>query len=287
MNEPWWQVQAEVPADLAEAVAWLLADRLGIAVEVQDAGTLIQGANPDHARVVIGLEAAPDEALQGAFDEVLGALGLVDVAVQTRRRDDQDWRDGWKAFFKPLRLSARFGVRPPWEPALADVAHSIIIDPGMAFGTGQHVTTRVALAALDAILADRAPTTVLDVGTGTGILAIAAALLGHHAVGVDNDAVALENAAVNVAVNGVADRVRLVVAETPALGVFPVVVANIIAPVLIELAPAIAASTGEDLVLSGLLEAQEAAVQAAYPGFERRDRWQDGEWVVLHLRRVA
>lgn len=286
MIEPWWQVQAAVPADLAEAVAWLLADRLGIAVEVQDAGTLIQGDAPESARVVIGLEAAPDDALAQAFDEVLAELGLEGVVVQTRRRDDQDWRDGWKAFFKPLKLSERFAVRPPWEPAMAEVAHSIVIDPGMAFGTGQHVTTRVALAALDALLADRAPTTVLDVGTGTGILAIAAALLGHRAVGVDNDAVALENAAVNIAINGVADQVVLVVSETPALGVFPVVVANIIAPVLIELAPALAASTGEDLVLSGLLESQEASVLAAYPGFERHQRWQEGEWVVLHLRRV-
>ncbi len=286
MIEPWWQVAAAVPADLAEAVAYLLADRLGIAVEVQDAGTLIQGDAPETARVVIGLEAAPDEGLAQAFDEVLADLGLEGVVVQTRRRDDQDWRDGWKAFFKPLKLSDRFAVRPPWEPAMALVDHSIIIDPGMAFGTGQHVTTRVALAALDAILADRAPTTVLDVGTGTGILAIAAALLGHQAVGVDNDAVALENAAVNIAINGVADRVVLVVSETPNLGVFPVVVSNIIAPVLIELAPAIAASTGQDLVLSGLLESQEAAVQAAYPGFERHGRWQEGDWVVLHLRRV-
>jgi len=284
MKTPWWQIQATVPADLADAVAWLLAERLEIAVEVQDAGTLIQGDAAELARVVVGLEAAPDELLRRAFEEVLAELGLAETPVQTRQRDDQDWRDGWKAFFKPLRLSARFGVRPPWEVPVPEAAFSIIVDPGMAFGTGQHATTRAALAALDQILGDRAPTDVLDVGTGSGILAIAMALLGHRVVGVDNDAIALENAAVNVAANGV--QVRLAVSETPDEGVFPVVVANIIAPVLIELAPALRASSSADLVLSGLLEPQEAAVRAAYPDFELRGRWLDGEWVVLHLHKA-
>ncbi|MEZ4467275.1 MAG: 50S ribosomal protein L11 methyltransferase [bacterium] len=139
---------------MAETAAWLLAEALGVAVEVQDAGTLTKADNAEVAWVVVGLEDAPDDALRLAFGEVLQSLGLP-VNIQTRRRDDQDWRDGWKAFFRPLRLSTRFAVRPPWEADLPDVAHHIIIDPGMAFGTGQHATTRGVLAALDDLLGDR------------------------------------------------------------------------------------------------------------------------------------
>ncbi|MEZ4474558.1 MAG: 50S ribosomal protein L11 methyltransferase [bacterium] len=282
-NTTWWQAQAEVPAELAETAAWLLAEALGVAVEVQDAGTLTKADNAEVAWVVVGLEDAPDDALRLAFGEVLQSLGLP-VNIQTRRRDDQDWRDGWKAFFRPLRLSTRFAVRPPWEADLPDVAHHIIIDPGMAFGTGQHATTRGVLAALDDVLGDRPSATVLDVGTGSGILAIAAALLGHTVVATDNDAVALENAAENLVTNGVADRVRLVVGERPdEAATFPVVVVNIIAPVLIALAEDVKARVAGDLLLG---PARDAG--GGRPGRLRPltvvDRREDGDWVILHLR---
>ncbi|MCA9527130.1 MAG: 50S ribosomal protein L11 methyltransferase [Myxococcales bacterium] len=283
-NTLWWQAQAEVPAELAETVAWLLAEALGVAVEIQDAGTLTTAGDAERARVVVGLETPPDDGLRVAFEEVLQQLGLPPI-IQTRERADLDWRDGWKAFFRPLRLSSRFAVRPPWEAPLPDVAHHIVIDPGMAFGTGQHATTRGVLGALDDLLGDRAPTRVLDVGTGSGILAIAAALLGHDVVGTDNDDVALVNAAENVETNGVGDRVRLVVSERPEEGErFPVVVVNIIAPVLIALAEDVKAHVGGDLLLSGLLASQEEAVRAAYAPLVVVDRREDGDWVILHLR---
>jgi len=170
----------------------------------------------------------------------------------------------------------------------------------MAFGTGSHATTRGVARALDTVLASRPGAGVLDVGCGSGLLTIAAARLGHPAVGVEIDPVALENARHNGRLNGVSEQaapgggsVRWLegsAADVP--GTFPVVVANILAEVLIEIAPHVVSRCSADLLLSGLLRSQEAAVLEAYAGMEvvsAEAQPLEGDesegWLVLHLRR--
>jgi ribosomal protein L11 methyltransferase len=167
----------------------------------------------------------------------------------------------------------------------------VVLDPGMAFGTGTHPTTSLCLAALSELLSVRHGAAVLDVGTGSGLLAIAAAKLGAGRVaGNDNDPVAVAVARENAARNGAA--VELTTDPVPALrGPFDVVVANILANTLVELAPQLAAqlAPGGVVLLSGILAPQEEEVRAAYlaqglarlSGGDRRD----GEWSLLALAR--
>lgn len=275
----WWQLAVEVPPELADAVAWLLASSSGLAAEVRDDQTMSKARG---AQVVVSMETAPDEALVAAVRASLQQVGAPDAPVSTRRHDDDGWREGWRAFFQPAVLSPRIGVHPPWADA-PDVAAPVEIDPGMAFGTGSHATTRGVARMLDGILAARPGARVLDVGCGSGVLAIAAARLGHRAVGVEIDPVALENARRNVAANGV--EVELVCGSADDIAErFPVVVANILARILVQIAPEVTARCGGDLVLSGLLENQEAEVLAAYAPLRPVARATEGEWVVLHLR---
>jgi ribosomal protein L11 methyltransferase len=169
----------------------------------------------------------------------------------------------------------------------------VVLDPGMAFGTGSHATTALCLAALSDLLGDRPGAAVLDVGTGSGLLAIAARKLGAGRVAAnDNDPVAVEVARENAARNGVA--LELTSAPVGAIaGRFDVVVANILANVLVALAPELAAKVapGGVLLLSGILGSQEEEVRRAavaaglspVPGGDRRE----GEWSLLALERGA
>lgn len=291
-----WHVSFDVPAELAEAAAWLLAERLDTSVETQDTHTMDRGAGDGTTRVVVRFGEAPPETLPAQIHGVLSGLGLANAPLRTARHEGDDWREGWKAFFHLQRLSERFAVRPPWEPDHAEAQHTIIINPGLAFGTGSHATTRGVMKALDHLLGDRPPMDILDVGTGSAILAIAAAKLGHRAVGVEIDALAVDSARENLTLNGAEATVDLQLGSAGDIErTFPLVIANIIAPILIAIAPEIAARAEHDLILSGLLEAQEADVRAAYPGFERIERFEEGPidptnpqetaWIVLHLRR--
>lgn len=290
MTESWWQIRFEVPAELAGAVAWLLAEDLDLPVEVQDTTTLDKGT-AETSNIVVGLPQAPPLDLDARVGDCLARLGLPPVDVQTRRRDDTDWRDGWRAFFRGVRLSDRVAVHPPWEKPPKGVPAAVIIDPGLAFGTGTHETTRGVMRALDRVLAARfadAPTTLLDVGSGSAILSIAAAKLGHRAIGVEIDPVAVRNARANVERNRVGDDVELVEGSADAIvGRFDLVVANILATILIDIAESIIArcAPGGALILSGLLAPQRDAVLAAYPGFDLAAETTEGEWVILELVR--
>jgi len=168
---------------------------------------------------------------------------------------EAEWRDAWKRYFKVTRLTRQIVVVPSWETYEAKPDDVLIaLDPGMAFGTGTHASTRLVLEEMQD-LADT-PARVLDVGCGSGILAIAAAKLwpGTEVLGVDNDPLAVSATRDNAAANGVA------IAAGDALpdGTFPLVLANIQAHVLRELKDALIARTGGTLILSGLLTPQAA-----------------------------
>jgi ribosomal protein L11 methyltransferase len=208
---------------------------------------------------------------------------------------EQDWSVSWRAHHKPMRIGPRVLVHPPWDaPRVARGEVLVAIDPGMAFGTGSHPTTALCLERLDELLAERPGADVLDIGTGSGILAISAALLGAGRVcGTENDPVALEAARRGADLNGLAPgRLELLLAEPDEVpGTFGVVVANILLNTLVELAPAIAARVAPSgrLVLSGLLAEQGDEAEAAYRGQGLRTvgRKQREEWIRVELERPA
>lgn len=223
-----------------------------------------------------------------------------------RRLAEEDWANAWKQQYHPLRVGRRLLIVPAWqEHEEAPGVLPILLEPGMAFGTGLHPTTRLCLRAMEDELATGCR--VLDVGTGSGILAIAAVRLGAGAVvGLDTDPVAVRVAEENAARNGMSGRVAFRLgtlpgstprawAATQALGgaappgldegAFDLVVANILAPVISSMAPALARHTAPAgrLVVSGIIESQEADVAAALQGqgLTILRRAQEADWVAL------
>jgi len=192
-----------------------------------------------------------------------------------------------------MRIGARVQVHPPWEvPSPGSGLVRVAIDPGMAFGTGSHPTTALCLERLDELLLQRPGADVLDVGTGSGILAIGAVLLGAGRVcGTENDPIALEAARRGAELNGLPPgRIEYVLAEAPR-GTFDIVVANILLNTLVELSPDIAACVAPSgrLVLSGLLAEQGDEAEAAYraQGLRALGRKQREEWIRVELERPA
>jgi ribosomal protein L11 methyltransferase len=281
-----WTLTLECPPDGAEAAAASLWEAGAAGLEIRDGdGTPMPGvAQPAPGRALLVAYFARRQEAEAAAAEHGGAVAAL---------PDEDWSESWKRGLAPMVIGRAF-VRPSWidapvPPGLAEV----VLDPGMAFGTGSHPTTSLCLAALSDLLRARPGAAVLDVGTGSGLLAIAARRLGAGRVaGTDIDPVAVRVAAENAALNGVA--LELTTAPVPAIrGPFDLVVANILANTLVELAPAIAAQLlpGGVVLLSGILGPQEAEVRRAYlalgleplPGGDRRE----GEWSLLAMARPA
>ena len=203
---------------------------------------------------------------------------------------DDGWSSGWRSFFKPVELS-RLLIVTPWMRVPEQDRATIVIDPGLAFGTGGHATTRLVLGLLERRAIERGlPAEVLDVGAGSGVLAIAAIKLGaESALAIDNDPAAVIATVQNATANGVAGAVeaRLGTAAEVA-GAFPLVLANIELAAFMECAAAIAvlvAPEGE-VYLSGLLEGQVDAGAALFPGFERISSAVEEGWAALVLRRA-
>lgn len=217
-------------------------------------------------------------------------LDLVSEELAIRWVEDTEWLDAWKQFFRPIRVG-RILVTPSWEhpsPEPGDVV--VELDPGMAFGTGYHETTRLCLLALqDRITGGE---TVLDVGTGSGILAIAAARLGaSRVVGLDVDRTAVEVAASNVRAAGLDGAVQIREADSPRAfdGEADVVTANIVAETIIDLADALIEKTrpGGTLIVSGIILDREADVSRRLSALNVEPIGQryEGEWAALEFRR--
>ncbi len=281
-----WSVTFDVAREAAEDLAAGLMEEGASGAEVRDGeGTPMPGvAQPAPGRaLVVAWFGAREEADAAAAAE--GRQGLVEPVVE------QDWSESWKAGLGPMAVGRVF-VRPSWIAApIPDCMLEVVLDPGMAFGTGTHPTTSLCLAGLSELLTARPAARVLDVGTGSGLLAIAAARLGAPRVaGNDNDPVAVRVARENAELN----RVSLDLNERDVpeqAGPFDVILANILANTLCELAPAIAAqlAPGGVVLLSGILTPQEEEVRAAYlaaglrpfPGGDRRQN----EWSLLALEK--
>jgi ribosomal protein L11 methyltransferase len=281
---PTFSLTVDVERARAEDVSAELFELGATGVEVRDGEAVpmpgIAPPPPGRAMLVAFFDARP------LADEAAASCGGAVAEIP-----DEDWGEEWKKGLGPLAIGRAF-VRPSWVEATVPAGMvEIVLDPGMAFGTGNHPTTALCLAALSDLLAARPGASVLDVGTGSGLLAIAARKLGAGRVaGNDVDAAAVDVARENAERNGAA--LELTAARVEAIaGAFDLVVANILANTLVELAPAIAArvARGGRVLLAGILAPQEDEVRAAYlaqglapvAGGDRRE----GEWSLLALER--
>lgn len=202
--------------------------------------------------------------------------------------EDKDWERAWMDDFQPLKFGDRLWIVPSWHDAPDPDAANLMLDPGLAFGTGTHPTTALCLEWLDG--QDVQGKQVVDYGCGSGILGLAALLLGaDHVIGVDTDPQALEASRENARRNGIEDnRLDLYLPEDEPDALADVMLANILAQPLIGLAPHLAARTrpGGALVLSGILSNQAREVMAAYePWFVMDEPEQREEWIRLTGRR--
>jgi len=269
-----WALALSAAEDVLEIAAAELFELQALGVEIEDRDTLPAGPSRCVAHFTEREDAfAAASALRAAFP-ALEVPAPLEIPAQ-------DWSTAWRRFHRPVRVGARSWVHPPWEPPEAAPGDVLVsIDPGMAFGTGSHPTTALCLERIDELL--RPGLSVLDVGTGSGIIAILASRLGAaRVVGTENDPVALAVAAENARINRATVDFRLCDPEAID-GVFDVVVANILLNTLVALAPQVArkVAPGGRLVLSGLLPLQGGLAEAAYEphglcpaGRRERDGW--------------
>jgi ribosomal protein L11 methyltransferase len=296
-------IALSVEAD--DHLAELLADSAGeldvLGVQTDDPSTMTgRDLSPGRSRVTLYVDPNAEAAVAADFAAVLGRFGH-SAAVHRAVIEPQDWNATWKAHFRALDIGARLRVEPPWDRHPPGDRVVLVVDPGMAFGTGSHETTRLAATAVEhwieqqrAAGADLGSMTLLDVGTGSALLAMAAVRLGMgHALGVDNDAVAIDSARDNLRLNALETTVTLAVAEHPdALpsATYPIVVANIISSILLRLREGLIGRTtvGGTLLLSGVLERETETFLAAFVDdrLELQGTHRLGEWMAFVLRRV-
>jgi ribosomal protein L11 methyltransferase len=271
-----------IEPDAHEAIEYALMEAGALGTELENDFDQLQRATGYFAEV-------PDrERVRAELADALRIYSLPSSSVRDmslREVEDQDWLGEWKKSWQPVEVGERFLIAPPWSEIKDDVERLVIrIEPGMAFGTGTHETTRLCLAALERHFTGGS---LLDVGTGTGILAIAAAKLAPDASveACDTDAEAVAIAEENARLNGVADRIEFSVGTvTESTASADVVCANLTADVIVPLLPALLGATCGQLILSGILETQVEFVSNALHqnGVDSLlEVNQDGEWVAI------
>jgi ribosomal protein L11 methyltransferase len=320
----WLEVSLVVNGELAEAVADVLARFAysGVMMEQgvkyndeEDAGT---PTGPITVRAYLEMDDKIEETRQ-KLEESLYYLGMIQPlpAATYKQIADQNWMEAWKQHYKPIVIGRRLVIVPAWMESPDPNRIPIKIDPGMAFGTGTHPTTQLCLELMELFFDDgpysastmsttdhepssmvNRPLSVIDVGCGSGILSIAAIKLGaKQALGVDIDAGSVKNSRENADANEVGDELVLSVGSVDEIkqGQFtfnqaPLVVANILAPVIVRLFDSGLADLIEKngaIILSGILQEQEQRVIEAgqAQGLRMNERRQMGDWVALTMSR--
>jgi len=305
--ERWLKVEIAAPSILMDAIANYLTERGAQGVYQETIESQGEGDFP--------LTAA-DETLQAFFpddgrgEKRVSALNkylqsleeifpdLEKASLRTQIISDPDWGEQWKKYFKPVRVSNNIIIKPTWErysPASRDIV--IEIDPGMAFGTGQHASTRMCIETLeDTIMKDRSVENwrVLDVGCGTGILGITAAKLGaQEVICVDIDKKAVEIALENAAINGVNEKVRILNGDVTAITAAPrnLIIANLTAKLLIKLRHHLAERLlpGGYMIISGIIEQDIPNIEDHFLNTELivQRQLKENEWVCYVLRKKS
>lgn len=254
----WVEIIVPVGAADIDDVAALIADEIPAAA----AGTEQRGDEVVFWVAAADVAAALEQTRDAVVRWAAGGVAVDPARVRSAAAlPEEEWRDAWKRYFKVSRLTRQFVVVPSWEPYTAERDDVVIdLDPGMAFGTGTHASTRLVLEHLQ-VMADAgaAPTRILDVGCGSGILAIAAVKRwpGATCVAIDNDPIAVQATAENALANKVADRIDAMPTPLSELReVFPLVLANIQAHVLRDMKATLVERCNGTLILSGLLTPQ-------------------------------
>jgi ribosomal protein L11 methyltransferase len=321
----WLEFSVDVDQEAVESVSDLLAQygyNGGVVVDQP----IIPGADgPEYSydaarpvtlRTYVPLDDQAEET-RARVEQALWHFGQMRPvgALRVTTLEEQDWANAWKQHYTVQRIGERTVIVPSWleyAPQLDDIV--LRLDPGMAFGTGLHPTTQLCLALLEQYV--QPGVMALDLGCGSGILAIAAAHLGASTVlALDNDPIAVEATRQNIAINGVEDRIHAaegslgrgnelshwlegsvvsrpasIVAETPAQATYGLIVANIITRVLAELAPDFVDALAPDgiLISSGIIAEREDEVTLAYAsaGLDRIERRRQGDWIALVYGKV-
>ena len=301
----WLEVSMTVDGELAESVADVFARFApnGVMTEqgvkyndAEDAGT---PTGPITVRAYLEVNDQLEETRQ-KLEESLFYLGMIRPlpAPAYKQIADQNWMEAWKQYYKPILIGERLLILPAWMESPNPERIAIKIDPGMAFGTGTHPTTQLCLELMEKVFVENQISNVIDVGCGSGILSIAALKLGAAKVlGVDIDEESVKNSRENADTNGAGDELMLGVGSVNEIlvGKFafkqaPLVVANILAPVIIRLFDAGLADLIEEhgaIVLSGILFEQEQSVIEAgqAKGLKMNERRQSGDWVALTMNK--
>ena len=304
MQTDWAEIACEVPAEMVDIMADFLVELTGNGVGIEnlhlDTFSLdtLEDTPTKSVKGYLPLDGSLEE-LRTRVEHFLAErgpafAGFVYTPPTVSVVRNEDWANNWKVHFKPVRIGCRLVIKPTWEeyqPLQGDLV--IQIDPGMAFGTGAHPTTRMCLESLERICFNesggRLPAAVLDVGTGSGVLSIAAALMGATLItAVDIDPEAIRVTQENLHLNGMGE---LVDASTTDLGdltgEYGVVVANILAEELVRLSAQLIArlAPGGWLILSGILTEKAEFVRAGFPGLTPVDSPTEAEWSCLTFRK--
>ena len=280
MPTEWFECTIEIPAEHSEVVGNFLIENGAPGLQADDRDGLV--------RLTSYFSAEPPVDVLLRFCTNIGCpLSTSGVAV--RRLPDEDWAENWKLHFQPEAIGHRLYVCPPWNCTPPPGRVAVIIDPGMAFGTGQHATTRGCLLLLEAIVEQETVARALDIGTGSGVLAIALAKLGVAEVwALDIDARACAIAEENARCNGVDTHVKVRRNIDEVSGCFDLITANLFANLLDEMAVRFSEllRPAGVLICSGFLAADESRVRSAYEAQRLRvvRRHEEQSWVTLALQ---
>jgi ribosomal protein L11 methyltransferase len=322
----WYEITVHTTEEAIEMISNFIHELGAGGVSIEESGTLNKKRDtslgqwyelplndiPEGRAVIKGYfpEGSEMEVILGQLKASVLQLSEYDIdtgnpTYEMKEVDDEDWANAWKQYFKPIRISERLTIKPTWEEYTPTPGELILeLDPGMAFGTGTHATTSLCLRTLEKIV--KPGDDVIDVGTGSGILSIAASKLGaHHVLAVDLDPVAVSSANENVRLNGQEQQVTvklsdllgvLKASETEAsseLGVtlpVQVVIANILAEIILLFVDDVyeVLKPGGYYIASGIITSKEAVVEKALIAarFTIIDKSYDSDWVVITARKL-
>lgn len=301
--QQWTEIQIEIPVSYTEAASAIAQMAVPYGIYIEDYSDLLEEApkiahidlideellQRDRSQAVIHLYISPDANPSEAVSFLRERLESENIpyALRTDGIKEEDWAFGWKKYYHPLRVGSHVVICPSWETCSLEPGDVMMkLDPGMAFGTGTHETTRLCLAMLERYVSPGCK--MLDIGCGSGILSIGAVLLGaSQAVGVDIDGTAVRVAGENAAMNGVEDKTIYLCGDLTekVSGTYQVVCANIVADVIIRLAPQVGAFMEENgvLLVSGIIDSRrdEVVLALEQEGFRILESLEEKGWCAM------
>lgn len=307
MSENWTEIKITVPAPQVDAAGDIANMTVPHGIYIEDYSNLEEEAmeiahidlidqellNKDRTQAIIHIYISPEDNPAEAVSFLEERYRVCGIPYQIHQAGCamDDWLNNWKKYFKPIPVGEKLLIRPIWEEDFDPRGRVVLnLEPGLAFGTGTHETTRLCLELMEKYLSPGED--FLDVGCGSGILSVAALLLGaQSAMGVDIDPLAVKTAAENARLNGVEENFTGICGNLAeqVTGRYQVVAANIVADVVIELSRSVAEFMvpGGVFLISGIIDAREDDVLAALAGrFTVIDRQEERGWVAMALKLV-